>query len=131
MVGRKLMPTAARRRSALIDGDRRHRLRRGRRNRRAAGGGGGPCSGAATDWMVAAEIERPLSPVPQPYLRAFALTLGGHYLLKAALAEGEDEAPDAAGGVPDPPAAFRRPKPSATAACEGALPRFTPLDLAS
>ena len=40
-----------------------------------------------------------------PYLRAFALTLGGHYLLKAALAEGGGRAAGGAGGVPHPPAA--------------------------
>jgi alkylation response protein AidB-like acyl-CoA dehydrogenase len=43
----------------------------------------------ATGWMAAAEAnDRAAGAVP--YLRAFALTLGGHYLLKAALAEGED-----------------------------------------
>ena len=44
---------------------------------------------AATGWMAAAEPNDRFAGAV-PYLRAFALTLGGHYLLKAALAEGED-----------------------------------------
>jgi acyl-CoA dehydrogenase len=42
----------------------------------------------ATDWMVAAETNDRLAG-SVPYLRAFALALGGHYLLKAATASGE------------------------------------------
>jgi alkylation response protein AidB-like acyl-CoA dehydrogenase len=42
---------------------------------------------AATEWMVAAEANDRAAGATA-YLRAFALTLGGHYLLKAALAEG-------------------------------------------
>jgi hypothetical protein len=42
----------------------------------------------ATGWMAAAEPADRFAGAA-PYLRAFALTLGGHYLLKAALAEGE------------------------------------------
>ncbi len=42
---------------------------------------------AATGWMLAAEATDRAAGAA-PYLRAFALTLGGHYLLKAALAEG-------------------------------------------
>ena len=42
--------------------------------------------GRATDWMAAAEPNDRFAGA-SPYLRAFALTLGGHYLLKAALAD--------------------------------------------
>ena len=42
----------------------------------------------ATGWMAAAEPNDRFAGAV-PYLRAFALTLGGHYLLRAALAEGE------------------------------------------
>ena len=58
-----------------------------------------------------------------PFLRAFALTLGGHYLLKAALAEGE-------GGPREALAVFyiRQLLPQASAlcdaACEGAAPLY-------
>jgi alkylation response protein AidB-like acyl-CoA dehydrogenase len=41
----------------------------------------------ATDWMLGAEANDRAAGAA-PYLRAFALTLGGHYLLKAALADG-------------------------------------------
>jgi hypothetical protein len=42
----------------------------------------------ATGWMAAAApADRFAGAVP--YLRGFALTLGGHYLLRAALAEGD------------------------------------------
>ncbi len=44
--------------------------------------------GAATDWMVAAEANDRFAGAV-PYLRAFALTLGGHYLLRAGLAEAD------------------------------------------
>ena len=70
----------------------------------------------ATGWMAAAEPnDRCAGAVP--YLRAFALTLGGHYLLKGALAKGED-GPRAIsgrgwrrrrGGWPRRPAGWRRP----------------------
>ncbi|MFO1144479.1 MAG: acyl-CoA dehydrogenase [Amaricoccus sp.] len=43
---------------------------------------------AATGWMAAADPDDRFAGAV-PFLRAFALTLGGHYLLKAALAEGE------------------------------------------
>ncbi len=76
---------------------------------------------AATGWMAAAEpADRFAGAVP--YLRAFALTLGGHYLLKAAQAEGDEGGPRAA------LAAFhiRQLMPEAAAlcdaACEGAAP---------
>jgi hypothetical protein len=58
-----------------------------------------------------------------PYLRAFALTLGGHYLLRAALVEGE-------GGPRAALAAFhiRQLMPQVAAlcdaACEGAAPLY-------
>ncbi len=42
--------------------------------------------GRATDWMLAAETNDRFAGAA-PYLRAFALTLGGHYLLRAALAD--------------------------------------------
>ena len=41
---------------------------------------------AATGWMAAAEPDDRFAGAT-PYLRAFALTLGGHYLLRAALAD--------------------------------------------
>ena len=68
--------------------------------RRAAGELGAKLAAAAqrlaeaTGWMAAAEINDRFAGAA-PYLRAFALTLGGGYLLKAALAEG-DEGPRAA-----------------------------------
>ncbi len=77
---------------------------------------------AATGWMAAAEVHDRFAGAV-PYLRAFALTLGGHYLLKGALAEGE-------GGPRAAMAAFhiRRMLPEAAAlcdaACEGAAPLF-------
>ena len=43
----------------------------------------------ATGWMAAAEPNDRFAGAT-PYLRAFALTLGGHYLLKAAAAEAEE-----------------------------------------
>jgi acyl-CoA dehydrogenase len=49
---------------------------------------------AATDWMLAAEPNDRFAGAV-PYLRAFALTLGGHYLAKAATAD-PDRAPLAA-----------------------------------
>ena len=61
---------------------------------RAAGGADGARLGEAaarlaeaTAWMVAAGSEDRFAGAV-PYLRAFALTLGGHYLLRAAHAEG-------------------------------------------
>ncbi len=48
---------------------------------------------AATDWMVAAGINDRFAGAT-PYLRAFALTLGGHYLLKAAAAEARQAGDD-------------------------------------
>jgi hypothetical protein len=65
-----------------------------------------------------------------PYLRAFALTLGGHYLLKAAAVEGTEDGPRAA------LAAFhiRQLLPQVAGlcdvACEGAAPLYA-VDLAS
>ena len=44
--------------------------------------------GAATDWMLGSELNDRFAGAV-PYLRAFALALGGHYLLKGA-AEGSD-----------------------------------------
>ena len=58
----------------------------------------------ATGWMAAAEPNDRFAGAV-PYLRAFALTLGGHYLLKAALAEGDGRAAGGARGLPHPPAA--------------------------
>jgi acyl-CoA dehydrogenase len=83
---------------------------------------------AATEWMVQAGPNDRFAGA-SPYLRAFALTLGGHYLARAALTEG-GEGPwtalarfhlrqllPAAGGLCE-------------AACEGAAPLYA-LDLAS
>jgi alkylation response protein AidB-like acyl-CoA dehydrogenase len=84
--------------------------------------------GAATDWMVAAETNDRFAGAT-PYLRAFALVLGGHYLLKAAAAEGR-------GGARAALAAFHvrqvLPQVSAlcAAACEGAAALYA-IDLAS
>jgi hypothetical protein len=81
--------------------------------------------GQATGWMVAAEPNDRFAGAT-PYLRAFALTLGGHYLLKAAEAEASRE----------PLAAFHirqlLPQVDAlcAAACEGAAPLYAH-DLAS
>ena len=81
--------------------------------------------GRATDWMVAADANDRFAGAV-PFLRAFALTLGGHYLLKAALAEPARE----------PLAAFhiRQLMPQAgalcDAACEGAAPLYA-VELAS
>jgi hypothetical protein len=79
----------------------------------------------ATGWMAAAELNDRFAGAT-PYLRAFALTLGGHYLLKAAQADAGRE----------PLAAFHArqllPQVAALceAACEGAAPLYA-LDLAS
>jgi len=43
----------------------------------------------ATDWMVAQSDMNERFAGAVPYLRAFALLLGGHYLVKGALAEGD------------------------------------------
>jgi alkylation response protein AidB-like acyl-CoA dehydrogenase len=73
--------------------------------------------GEATGWMAAAETADRFAGAT-PYLRAFALALGGHYLLRAAMAE----------PARDPLAAFqvRQLLPQAhvlcDAACEGAGP---------
>jgi acyl-CoA dehydrogenase len=81
--------------------------------------------GQATEWMVAAEANDRFAGAT-PYLRAFALTLGGHYLLKAAQVEAGRE----------PLAAFHirqlLPQVEAlcAAACEGAAPLYA-CDLAS
>ena len=88
--------------------------------RQAAGDLGARLAAAArrlaetTGWMAAAEANDRFAGAT-PYLRAFALTLGGHYLLRAAAAEGERErSAGGAGGLPHPPAA---------AAGDGALRR--------
>lgn len=69
---------------------------------------------AATDWMLAAEAND-RSAGATPYLRAFALALGGHYLLRAALAEGP-------GGARAALAAFhlRQLLPQVAALCDAA-----------
>ncbi len=96
--------------------------------RQAAGETGAKLAAAAqrlavaTGWMAAAEPNDRFAGAV-PFLRAFALTLGGHYLLKAALAEGE-------GGPREALAAFyiRQLLPQASAlcdaACEGAAPLY-------
>ncbi len=81
-----------------------------------------------TGWMAAAEPnDRYAGAVP--YLRAFALTLGGHYLLKAALAEGED-GPRAALAAFHVRQLLPQVMALCDAACEGAAPLYA-LDLAS
>ena len=96
--------------------------------RQAAGETGAKLAAAAqrlavaTGWMAAAEPNDRFAGAV-PFLRAFALTLGGHYLLKAALAEGE-------GGPREALAVFyiRQLLPQASAlcdaACEGAAPLY-------
>ncbi len=60
----------------------------------SAGAAGAPLAeaardlGAATDWMAAAQNNDRLAG-SSPYLSAFALALGGHYLLKAAQVSGD------------------------------------------
>ncbi len=84
---------------------------------------------AATDWMLAAEPNDRFAGAT-PYLRAFALALGGHYLLRGAAAEND------AGGPRAALAAFhlRQMLPQVAALCaaarEGAAPLYA-LDLAS
>jgi alkylation response protein AidB-like acyl-CoA dehydrogenase len=76
----------------------------------------------ATGWMTAAEMNDRFAGAV-PYLRAFALTLGGHYLLKAAVAEGDEAGPRAA------LAAFhiRQVLPQVAALCEAACEGARPL----
>jgi len=48
------------------------------------------CLSATTTWMLEQTDLNQRFAGATPYLRAFGLTLGGHYLLKAALVEGKD-----------------------------------------
>lgn len=48
------------------------------------------CLSATTTWMLEQKDLNQRFAGATPYLQAFGLTLGGHYLLKAALAEGKD-----------------------------------------
>jgi alkylation response protein AidB-like acyl-CoA dehydrogenase len=75
----------------------------------------------ATAWMLAAETNDRFAGAA-PYLRAFALTLGGHYLAKAALAEGGD-------GPRSALAAFHAGQmlPQVDALCEAASAGAAPL----
>ena len=77
--------------------------------------------GAATGWMVESRPNDRFAGAT-PYLRAFALTLGGHYLLRGALAEGE-------GGPREALAAFyiRQLLPEVAALCEAACEGAAPL----
>ncbi|MEX0970092.1 MAG: acyl-CoA dehydrogenase [Paracoccaceae bacterium] len=74
---------------------------------------------AATEWMLAAEMNDRAAGA-QPYLRAFALVLGGHYLLKGAEVDASRQ----------PLADFHLRQPMAAvaglcaAACEGAAPLY-------
>ena len=83
MVGRKLMDGGAAARALLAEAA---------ATAEAAGDRGAPLAAAvaevarATDWMAAAEPNDRFAGATR-YLRAFALTLGGHYLLKGALAD--------------------------------------------
>jgi acyl-CoA dehydrogenase len=95
--------------------------------RQAAGELGARLAAAAqalavtTGWMTAAEPNDRFAGAA-PYLRAFALTLGGQYLLKAGLAEGED-------GPRMALASFhiRQLLPQAAALCEAAREGAAPL----
>ena len=127
MVGRKL--DGRRRGGAGADrGGRGDRAARRRRPRRPAGRGGAAArrddrlDGGGRDRTTA-------SPAPSPYLRAFALTLGGHYLLKAAAAEADD-GPRARSPPSTSASCCRRSAALCDAACEGAAPLYA-LDLAS
>jgi hypothetical protein len=84
MVGRKLADGGAAARALIAEVE---------ATAKAAGGDAGDRLAAAaahltraTDWMLAAEPNDRFAGAV-PYLRAFALTLGGHYLLRAALAD--------------------------------------------
>ena len=74
---------------------------------------------AATDWMLGAEMNDRAAGA-QPYLRAFALVLGGHYLLKGAAIDDSRK----------PLADFHLRQPMAAvaglcaAACQGAAPLY-------
>ncbi|MCF6272866.1 MAG: acyl-CoA dehydrogenase [Rhodobacteraceae bacterium] len=74
---------------------------------------------AATDWMLKADLNDRFAGAA-PYLRAFALALGGHYLLRAAQAD----------SARMPLAAFHirqlmiQVAPFCEAACEGAAPLY-------
>jgi hypothetical protein len=99
----------------------------------AAGAGLGAAAdalAAATDWMLSAALNDRFAGAT-PYLRAFALTLGGHHLLRAAAAEGGGD-----GGRRAALAAFhlRQLAPQVAGLCaaaqEGASPLYA-FDLAS
>jgi hypothetical protein len=76
----------------------------------------------ATDWMLAAEATDRAAGAT-PYLRAFALTLGGHYLLKAAVAEG-GEGPRAALAAFHAGQLLPQVEALCAAACAGAAPLY-------
>jgi hypothetical protein len=86
MVGRKLMDGGAAARALIAEA---------RGTAGAAGGelgtrleAGADALTAATGWMLAAETNDRFAGAA-PYLRAFALLLGGHYLLKGATVSGD------------------------------------------
>jgi hypothetical protein len=115
MVGRKLMDGGAAARALIAEVA---------ATAEAAGGERGARLGAAaealedaTGWMVAAEANDRFAGAV-PYLRAFALALGGHYLTRAALAEGDA----ARGALADVHLGRVLPQVDAlcAAACEGA-----------
>jgi alkylation response protein AidB-like acyl-CoA dehydrogenase len=116
MVGRKLADGGAAARALLAEVE---------ETARGDGGDlGDRLSGAATHmgeltaWMATAELNDRFAGAA-PYLRAFALTLGGHYLLKAAQAEPARE----------PLAAFhiRQLLPQVAALCDAAQETAAPL----
>jgi len=98
----------------------------------AATAAGGPPGGGlavavgrlreATDWMLAAAANDRAAGAT-PYLRAFALTLGGHYLLKAAMAEGPD-GPRAALAAFQAAQILPQVGALCAAACAGAAPLY-------
>ena len=82
----------------------------------------------ATGWMAAAEPNDRFAGAA-PYLRAFALTLGGHYLLKAALAEARGRARARRWPPSTSASSCRRCRRSATPPARARQPLYAP-DLA-
>ena len=76
----------------------------------------------ATDWMLAAEPNDRFAGAA-PYLRGFALTLGGHYLVRAALAE-DAAGPRAALAAFHVGQLLPQVAALAEAACAGAAPLY-------
>ncbi len=126
MVGRKLMDGGAAAQALVAEIEENARQVAGDLGARLAAAG--QRLGEATGWMAAAEMNDRFAGAV-PYLRAFALTLGGHYLLKAAQAEG-GEGPRAALAAFQVRQLLPQVGALCDAACEGAAALYA-LDLAS